>query len=329
MSADILVVGQGIAGTLLAWALEQADLPFEIADAGHARAASSVAAGMINPITGRRLVKSSGVDDLLPVAREVYRELERALETDLCRDMRVRRLFADAREQRVLVEKQARSELAPFVGEVDEAGFWIEGAARINVGVLLAAARERFRRKRVLREETVDVGIEGSRYTLVVDCTGVTGSCDRLFDFVPWRYSKGEILEISVEGLDPNTILNCGQWVLPVADGMAWVGATHEPGVLDYEPTASGRVKLEVSARKLLHRPFEVTGHRVGVRVNLPDKQPVVGRHPLQKRYGLFNGLGAKGALLAPALARQWANHIADGGAFSPEFDVARFAVNL
>ena len=69
MRADFLIVGQGLAGTLLAWECERVGCSFAIADAGHATASSGVAAGMINPITGRRLVKSWEIDGRLPVAR--------------------------------------------------------------------------------------------------------------------------------------------------------------------------------------------------------------------------------------------------------------------
>ena len=61
-----------------------------------------------------------------------------------------------------------------------------------------------------------------------------------------------------------------------------------------------------------------------GVRVYVADKRPVVGRHPLEPRLGVMNGLGGKGTLFAPTLARQWVNHIMDGVPFDPEVDVAR-----
>ena len=137
---------------------------------------------------------------------------------------------------------------------------------------------------------------------------------------------KGEILTIKVEGLDPGVILNRGHWILPIEAGFAKVGATHEPGVTSEEPTATARTTLEASARAILQRSFDVTGHEAGVRVNLPDRRPVAGRHPANPRLGLFNGLGAKGALWAPMLARQWVNHLKEGVRFDPEVDVARFA---
>src|SRR5436190_23508140 len=144
MRADILIVGQGLAGTLIGWEFERAGIPFEIVDGGHAAAASTVAAGMINPITGRRLVKSWQIEAWLPLAEATYRELESALALPLWSPMRVRRLFADERERAVTREKQARGELAPYVvAAPDEFGCWIEHAARVYVPALLAAIRAR------------------------------------------------------------------------------------------------------------------------------------------------------------------------------------------
>src|SRR4051812_1175311 len=123
MGADILIVGQGLAGTLLAWEFERAGISFAIANDGHASAASLVAAGLLNPITGRRLVESWRIDTLLPAARRVYRELEAALGVPLWRERRVRRFFADDRERRVAREKYARGELGDYVATApDESG---------------------------------------------------------------------------------------------------------------------------------------------------------------------------------------------------------------
>jgi glycine oxidase len=102
------------------------------------------------------------------------------------------------------------------------------------------------------------------------------------------------------------------------------VGATHEPGIVDLTPTSAGRAALEVSASKLIGA-FQVVGQRAGIRVNLPDKRPIAGRHPDHPRLGLTNGLGAKGALWAPMLAREWVRHLTENAAFDAEVDVCRF----
>lgn len=331
MRPDILIVGQGIAGTLLAWEFERAGIAFAIADPGHAHSASQIAAGIINPITGQRFVRSWRIDSLLPMARVAYRELEEALGLTLWHEMRVRRLFADERERRIAQDKYARGEFSSYVTTgVDEAGFWIERAARIDLPTLLAAARERWRARGWLKNEAVSVKAELENFHLVVDCTGAAaarGSAgDSKFGRVPWEFSKGEMLVLAVDGLEAGVVLNQGHWILPVGPGTAWVGATHEPKFDDLAPTARGRAALEASAVALLGRPFSVTGHYAGVRVNLPDKRPLAGRSPTEPRLGVSNGLGAKGALWAPMLARQWVNHLTEGVPFDPEIDLGRFA---
>jgi len=327
MRADLLIVGQGLAGTLLAWECERAGIAFVVADRGHATAATSVAAGIVNPITGRRLVKSWRIDDLLPLARAVYRDLEQALGVPLWRDLRVRRGLADDRERTVLARKLATGELAPFVVEPDESGFWIRGAARVDLAALLAATRARWRAAGRLRVEETDFRAAAGRHELVIDCTGAAGVAGPgRFPFVPWEVSKGEVLELAVEGLEPGVGLNRRQWVVPLGEGRAWTGATHEPGVHDTRPSAEGRARLERGARELLgERAFAVTNQRAGVRLNLPDKRPVAGRHPDDARLGFCGGLGAKGALWAPLLARQWVAHLTSGAPFDAEIALRRF----
>ena len=69
MITDYLIIGQGLAGSLLAWELIQRDCKVVIIDNGKENA-SQVAAGLINPITGMRFVKSADVDTLLPAAKQ-------------------------------------------------------------------------------------------------------------------------------------------------------------------------------------------------------------------------------------------------------------------
>jgi len=332
MRPDVIILGQGLAGTLLAWELERAEIGFRIIDCGHTRAATMAAAGIINPITGRRLVKSWRIETLRPAARDTYRALEAHFEVPLWRDLRVRRRFADERERRTWREKSARGELVPYAGAAENDGFWIEHAARVDLGALLRAARAAWLAAGQLREATLspaDLELERRNHAVVVDCTGLAAAASGAFAFVPWEFSKGEVLELAVAGLDPGVVLNRRHWLVPVGTGAAWVGATHEPGVRDREPTPAARAALEASAGELLGAttPFVVTGQRSGVRVNLPDKRPVAGRHPERPRLGLINGLGAKGALWAPLLARQWAEHLKSAAPFDPDVDVARFPV--
>lgn len=327
MRADVLIAGQGLAGTLLAWELERAGISFTIADSGARAAASRAAAGILNPITGRRLVRSWRYDRLRPAAAVVFRELEAELGVPLWREMRLRRRFADERERAVAARKLAAGELAPYVESADDAGLWLREAARVDLPTLLAVARARWAGQGRLREEAVNPSEVAPDHALVVDCTGRAAAESGGFAFVPWEFSKGEVLEITVEGLATDVIVNDGHWIVPVCDGVAWVGATHEPGGRDARVTAAAREKLVGWAGGLLDGGrFTVVGQRSGVRVNVPDRRPVAGRHPQHARLGLCGGLAAKGTLWGPLLARQWADHLTAGRPFDAEVDVRRFA---
>lgn len=327
MRAEVLIAGQGLAGTLLAWELEKAGISFLIRDPGHAGSATAAAAGIINPVTGRRLVKAWRFEELRPLAAETWRGLGEALGVRLWREMRVRREFADDVEREAWARKSATGELAPFAGAGDEHGFWIGGAARVDLPAALGAARRRWKAQGRLREDAVDdLGAAAGSYRLVVDCTGAAGGAHAAFDGVPWEFSKGDTLELGVEGLAPDVILNRRIWIAPAEQETAFVGATHEPGVRDARPDPRSRELLTTAARRMLGgRDFTVRAHRAGVRVNLPDKRPVAGLHPTRPRLGVFGALGARGALWAPWLARQWREQLTSGLAFDPEVQSGRF----
>jgi glycine oxidase len=331
MPAPILIVGQGLAGSLLAWEFERAGIDFEIVDAGHTEAASRIGAGIINPVTGQRLVKSWRVDAWLPAALTTYREMELALGVSLVTPMRVRRFFHDDRERRVFAEKTGRGELTPYIGTGDEAGFWIEGAARVDTAALIAAMRERLRVAGRLREERVELSHERARRNLVILCAGASDGGVGYFEFARMLPAKGETLTLELAGPrltaeEARVILNDGHWVLPLDDRRVRVGATFEPGATDRTVTAAARQALERSATRLLAREFTVVAQEAGLRVTTPDKHPIVGRSPHDQGVGVFNGLGSKGALLAPVLARQWMNHLTEGVPFDTAVDVQRFA---
>lgn len=98
---DTLIIGQGLAGSLLAWELAHRGERILVIDDEHASASSTAAAGLINPVTGQRMVKTVGVDDYLPVAHKRYRALEEILGRELLYDIPMWRLLRHEKERQV------------------------------------------------------------------------------------------------------------------------------------------------------------------------------------------------------------------------------------
>ena len=69
---EFLIVGQGLAGTALAWELIWRGRDVLVVDAGEAVTSSKIAAGLVTPITGQRLALGWRVDEMLAAARPYY-----------------------------------------------------------------------------------------------------------------------------------------------------------------------------------------------------------------------------------------------------------------
>ncbi len=336
MAIEMRIVGQGIAGSLLGWCCERAGVDFTIedpfvdaAEIGNAAKApplgfsSAVGAGIINPITGQRLVKSWRIDSLLPLAVAMYREIGDALGESFLFSYRLRRLFANDRERTVAFEKWARSDFAGFGESIDDAGLWIAPAYRVDLARLVQALRVRWLRSGHWRNSQ-NSSMRAS--ALTVRCLGPGELSESLFNWTGLRPAKGELIEIETrDALDRETIRNCHEWLMPLSDHRALVGATFEPGVASIEPTKIAASILHLAAERLLgSKGFQIISQRAGVRVVTSDKHPVIGRHPEDNLLGIFNGLGSKGALLAPWLAQNWIADFTRGQSIDPAVDASR-----
>ncbi|WP_198673864.1 NAD(P)/FAD-dependent oxidoreductase [Chitinophaga alhagiae] len=76
---DYIIIGQGIAGTVLSWRLVQAGQRVLVYDNGRPGTASRTAAGIINPVSGRRFELAWLYDIIYPEAVRCYRAMENEL----------------------------------------------------------------------------------------------------------------------------------------------------------------------------------------------------------------------------------------------------------
>lgn len=307
------IAGQGLAGTCLAWNLHGLGVPFHIIDPGTG-GASRVAAGLINPVTGKNFEPSPGIASFLPEAIVFYHSIEATLGIRIWHTLPVLRLATSPAEWHKMQTKCELPEVAPWVldNHVEPGpGDWcgavrIGGGGRLDTRIFLEASREFFLESGRLSEAHVspDHAPAGTIW-----CDGAEGLTRGRLG--PHRCAKGEILTLRASGWDEAHIrVGAGGWLVPLGNGRFKCGATYEWERLDDTPTPEGRAKVEAIAQRLGGTDFEVIAHEAGVRPILRRSQPVIG--PLGSAAWVFNGLGSKGSLYAPGTAARLARWLVE-----------------
>jgi glycine oxidase len=339
----VLIVGGGLAGVAVAWRLWERGVRFVVVDPELSETCSKIAAGLITPITGMHLTVNWRLPELLPVAREYYRGIEREVRQHLYHEVPCVRLLKNAREVKKWESKKDAAENKAWVApeqpnplvnasvfNSDLGGFEQRGSGWLDTAAYLAASREFFIKQRrwqqgSVLEETLHpdqdgVNWSGETYRFVVLCRGADGQANaRFFPWLEWESARGVIAGVAADA-DESRIINRRVWMLP-RDGAWRVGSTYE---FDFSAPIERSVEvLRTKLQDLLKVPFEITKAQMGIRPILKQRMLTLGTHPAHPRVAILNGLGSKGALQAPFFARMLVEHLLDGAKIDEEVDVA------
>jgi glycine oxidase len=333
---EFLVIGQGLAGTAVGWHLLRRGRSVLVVERDRG-GCSRLAAGLITPITGKRLARSWRWDDLYPIAVTFYRLLEREAGTVFFHQRPALRLFASAGERAKYQGTDLASDVRSEWLDAPLGAFLMPDAARLDVPKYLNASRSHFAARGAFQTADVslagltllphgiavpDLDLEADR---VVFCRGFEPSEDPWFGGVRFNAAKGEFLTIRAPDLGEERVIHCGLWLAPLGGGRFRAGATYSWHRLDGEPTPQGRAEIETRLRAFLKVPFEVTDHQAAVRPIIDASVPAVGVHPQFPQLAYLNGLGSKGSLLSPYFAGQLVAHLLGEGEIDPEVNVSRF----
>src|SRR5690606_21078249 len=106
MQVDAIIIGQGLAGSAMAWTLHTAGLSVMLVDRCEQVTASGIAAGLLTPVTGRRMVRAEIFDQQFAAASEFYRSVERLTGTSCFADVAMVRLFRDEQERKLFLQQR-------------------------------------------------------------------------------------------------------------------------------------------------------------------------------------------------------------------------------
>lgn len=342
---DYIVVGQGLAGTLICHELEKNGRTFVVYDHGSERTSSSVAAGIINPITGRRFVKSWMFDELLPEVKKTYGELSRKLECSLLHKSNIIRTLPDQKTEndwyikasnpeytRYIVDPDVFPSLPPALNLGGMRLAEIQGY-RMNMPLLVSRYREYLLGKDLLISKpffesevehgNASVQYGGHRAQYIIYCTGASMAVSELLDRSFFSLSKGEILLLDVPFFELGKMVKKKHFVVPLERNRYWFGSLNRWQFEDDSPTSEGYDTLSNSARQMINVPFKVLSHTAAVRPTIRDRRPVMGA--IGFRQYIFNGLGTKGASLGPFWSKKLIKHIEQDLPLPQEVEISRF----
>ncbi|MBX2943721.1 MAG: FAD-binding oxidoreductase [Cyclobacteriaceae bacterium] len=343
---DYIIVGLGLAGACLAVQLLRRGKRIMVYNTPNQNRASLVAAGLFNPITGKRIVKTWKADEIFSYLFKFYHDVESELQIKFFYDCPLYIPFQTVEEQNEWMSKSVDDSIKNYILQVNTqstfghevkdpiGGILLSHCGHINTGIFLDGVKKLLEQTESYSEEwwveeklkiSTHEGVEYENLSAekIVYCTGIYALKSRYFDALPLRALKGEVITITTEK-PLSRIYNRGAYVVESGEMEYKAGATYDLTNLKEGITLEGRKELEIKVRELLSMSFKVTHQDWGIRPSTVDRRPIIGVHPSQNNILIFNGLGAKGVSLAPYFSGQLADYIMGRGDLDKEANITR-----
>lgn len=342
---DYLIVGCGLAGISFS----------EIALANHksilvvdndSQNSSKIAGGLYNPVILKRFSEVWQAQEQLLLMNQFYADLEKKLQVKVDFKKPILRKFFSIEEQNNWFSASDKPALAPFLstsiitkkysgidspfnyGEVLHTGY-------VDTASLLENYRKYLLKEKLLLQESFDyealevlsdiIQYKNIQAKHIIFAEGFGMHANPYFNHLPLDGTKGELFIIKAPKLDLDVIVNTSVFILPLGDGLFKVGATYNWKDKTDLPTDEGKQELVERIQEIINCDFEIVSHFAGVRPTVKDRRPIVGTHPDNKSIHILNGLGTRGVMLGPAMAKALFNFIENNIPLEREINIKRF----
>ncbi len=342
---DYIIVGAGLAGIAFAeTALQHSKTIVVINDVS--QNSSRVAAGLYNPVILKRFTEVWQAKEQIELLHNFYAQLEAKLQVKLDHQIPLLRKFYSIEEQNNWFTTSDKPNLTPFLsanlitkkheaidsplgyGEVLYSGF-------VDTALLLESYHAYLNTINALSDTTFDYhqlqfhedGVQYKEFKAkqIVFAEGYGMLLNPFFSILPLDGAKGELLLIKAPNLQLDAIVKTGIFVIPVGNDLYKVGATYNWEDKTNIPTQAAKEELVTDLKALIQCDFEVIEHWAGIRPTVKDRRPMLGTHTIHKNLHLLNGLGTRGVMLAPAMAKMLYEAIEFGTELDPSVDIKRF----
>ena len=323
---DYIIVGQGLAGSCLALSLLNEKQSVEVFYSEDKKASSEVAAGLYNPITGKKMLLTWNAEILFPYLEKFYKKAEAEFNSKIIYSKKIFRPFPDIQAQTDFwTNHSARTE--PFAApEMDSpayepfinnpfGGIATKQSGYVDVSKFLALTKEKLNKLNALQEDTFDykgltfndgsVQYKNVKARKIIFAEGYHNKSNPFFNWVPVKGMKGDVLTVKINDYPIEDVINKHFFFISLPNGNHRIGSSYIRDFKDDLPTIEGLNEITAGAHTILKKTFVLIDHKAGVRPTITGHRPIIGMHPKQPLVLIFNGLGTKGVSIAPFAANE------------------------
>nr|WP_315165710.1 FAD-binding oxidoreductase [uncultured Flavobacterium sp.] len=342
---DYLIVGAGLAGISFSEVALKNNKTIFVLD-NSSQNSSKIAGGLYNPVILKRFSEVWQAQAQLVLMNEFYDSLKQKINVDFDFKKPILRKFFSIEEQNNWFAASDKAALSPFLstdliykkykgidapfgyGEVLQTGY-------VDTALLLKTYKDFLISNNLFREESFDYNelrIENdtiiykdieAKHILFAEGFGVHSN--PYFNTLPLDGTKGELFIIKAPDLDLDVIVNTSVFILPIGNDLYKVGATYNWKDKTDLPTEEGKTELVARIKEILSCDFEIVSHFAGVRPTVKDRRPLIGTHPKHPSVHILNGLGTRGVMLGPAMAKVLYDSIEHQIPLDKEINIERF----
>ena len=341
---DYIIVGSGLAGIAFSEIALQNNKTILVVN-NQSQNSSRIAGGLYNPVILKRFSEVWQALEQLELLYIFYANLERKLQIKLDYKLPLLRKFYSIEEQNNWFTASDKPNLSKFLstnlitkkwdaipspfnfGEVLYSGY-------VDTNLLVNSYKQFLINQNAYLDDTFDytglliekdfISYQNIKAKHIVFAEGFGMILNPFFNKLPLDGTKGELLLIKAPNLNLDVIMKSSIFVLPIGNDLYKVGATYNWEDKTNIPTEAAKKELIDNLKELITCDFEVIEHYAGVRPTVKDRRPLVGTHPVHKNLHVLNGLGTRGVMLAPAMAKNLYNHIENQIPLDKNIDILR-----
>jgi len=327
MHIQYLIIGQGIAGTLVSHALWRDGKDFLLLDDGNKSTASHTAAAIINPLAGKHLKPDPNAMPVIEQAAATYRALEELLGCSLLHSMEMYYFPEDKATMLHFAAQQLQypeyfssspgiSQLENYFSIPYTPGI-IKGLFQADAPLLLAQWRNFLeQQQRIItmvfdREKLVvgsnNIEYEGITADKIIFCDGAAGMDNPWLKHIPFTANRGDALLLDIPGLPADVLYEHGLRLAPYTDKLFWYGSNYRWNYTDLNPDNTWAAYAVRLLKGWLKLPFEVKEHKVAARPTTAGQKVFAGIHPEISSIAYLAGLGTRGFSWGPFWAEKLA----------------------